>query len=506
LRQESVALADEHLLCEISAGDLFMLRDSNSLDEAWMVAEETERCGRRLGQVHLETSGLIALGGIARALTGKAPAESYFERALSLLGERPSRFQRAWIEWELGDALAKQGHNEKAARYFRAALARSRELGDTTGAAIVTLDLAALHLAQGNPAKALVLLRGAMPGLDADESPSRVAAAQGLLIQSLARMKRADVLQEIDKARKLERLVLPPFERAKLARRVAEGYASQGLHAQAYAQLVRATQDVAEGQQATRDAQVLRLQARYEMAQRDAEVADLRHRGEATRLALEARDSEQRALSAALVVLAGLLAFGLWVGARVLTRRRHLADLALRDDLTGMPNRRAVLAFAQEQFALCRRLGLSLSVAIVDLDNFKRVNDRYGHATGDRVLNAFAQAARDVLRGQDRMGRYGGDEWLLVMPGASAEELSRIFERLRTSLSAQLVAGLPRPHGITVSMGGAELTRAVETLDALIGEADRQLYRAKADGRDALRHPGADDAASPDSGHVPAMG
>jgi len=160
----------------------------------------------------------------------------------------------------------------------------------------------------------------------------------------------------------------------------------------------------------------------------------------------------------------------------------------MRDDLTGMPNRRAVLAFAHEQFRLCRRLGLDLGVALVDVDHFRQVNDRAGNAVGDRVLRAFAQCADEVLRGQERIGRYGGDEWLLVMPGIAAEELPAVFERLRSRLAAQSIHGLPHPHGITVSMGAAVLSDAAESVEALVDEAERQLHRAKAEGRDTLRH------------------
>jgi diguanylate cyclase (GGDEF)-like protein len=316
-----------------------------------------------------------------------------------------------------------------------------------------------------------------------------------LVIESLTQLKRPEVLGEVGRARALDALPMPPLERARLARAIAAAYASQGLHAQAYSELLRATQSIDQDQQSLRDAQVLRLQARYEMARRETELADLRHRAEAAGLALAARDAQQRALWAALVVLAGVFALALWYVLRVLRRRRHLSELAMRDELTGMPNRRAVLAFAQEQFRLCRRLGLSLSLALVDLDHFKAINDRHGHAVGDRVLNAFAAIARGVLRGQDRIGRYGGDEWLLVMPGAGPAQIEQVFERLRTALAAKVIEGLPAVHGVTLSMGAAGLDAATESLEALIEEADRQLYRAKAEGRNLLRQSAAADAA-----------
>ena len=145
-----------------------------------------------------------------------------------------------------------------------------------------------------------------------------------------------------------------------------------------------------------------------------------------------------------------------------------------------------MLAFAREQFNLARRLNLPISLALIDLDHFKAVNDRHGHAAGDRVLQAFAAAATHVVRGQDRIGRWGGEEWLLVMPGTRAIELPAIFARLRQAMAEQHVPGLPHPHGVTFSMGTAERHAGIETLDALVAEADGHLYRAKAQGRDTL--------------------
>ena len=124
---------------------------------------------------------------------------------------------------------------------------------------------------------------------------------------------------------------------------------------------------------------------------------------------------------------------------------------------------------------------------MIDLDHFKRVNDSFGHAAGDELLRAFAQASQAVLRGQDRLGRWGGEEWLLVMPGTGLEELRHVFERMQLSFSAATVAGMPTPHGCTFSMGGAAWGPEVNSLDRLIALADKRMYAAKASGRNALR-------------------
>jgi diguanylate cyclase (GGDEF)-like protein len=143
-------------------------------------------------------------------------------------------------------------------------------------------------------------------------------------------------------------------------------------------------------------------------------------------------------------------------------------------------------AYAHAQVLQAQGLGVPLSLAIIDLDHFKAVNDSLGHAGGDQVLKAFAAAATSVLRGQDRLGRWGGEEWLLVLPGTAVEELPAVFERLRTRFATASVEGLAGPHGCTFSMGAAQLGTRIAGLDELIAEADLQLYRAKHEGRNRL--------------------
>jgi diguanylate cyclase (GGDEF)-like protein len=145
-----------------------------------------------------------------------------------------------------------------------------------------------------------------------------------------------------------------------------------------------------------------------------------------------------------------------------------------------------VTAYAQAQFEQAQHLGVPLTLALLDLDHFKRVNDTLGHAAGDAVLRALVAAAKGVLRGQDRLGRWGGEEWLLVMPGTEAAEVQAVFDRLRQRFAATAADGIDGAHGCTFSMGAAPLRAQIATLDELLAACDRQLYRAKQEGRDRL--------------------
>ncbi len=488
LQRQLAPLGDALLNCEAGQIDMSMLIDVGSLDEAWLAAEAVERCGRELGLRSIESGALLSMGAIAgrgRART-QADADVHFERALRALGDQPARMVRSIVLWERANASRAMKRWEAAERQFAGARELSVELDDAAGIAAANIGQADVQIQLGRPAQALPLLAEARRLLEDSDDGYRMLSVAEYTITALARLGRPEVLAEIQRASRWDTATQPAASRAKLARAMAAGYASLGRYAEAYAQTQRAEKFQDEGRGFAADVQMLRLEARYAAAQRDAENAELRHRSEAARLALEAETVKQRALWAALVTL-GLLTAALFTfGWRTLARRRSLAALALRDELTGSPNRRAVAAYAQAQFDQARRLGVPLTLALIDLDHFKRTNDTLGHAGGDAVLRALATAAQGVLRGQDRFGRWGGEEWLLVMPGTAAAEVPAIFERLRDRFAATPAEGIQGAHCCTFSMGAAALRADTGSLDSLVAECDRQLYRAKQEGRNRL--------------------
>ncbi len=159
-----------------------------------------------------------------------------------------------------------------------------------------------------------------------------------------------------------------------------------------------------------------------------------------------------------------------------------IRELAQVDELTRLSNRRHVLETLAAEQARAQRSGEALSVVLVDLDHFKVINDRHGHAAGDAVLSAFAGALRAGLRDPDAAGRWGGEEFLLLMPRTSAADAAAITDRLR-----EAVAQLPFDHvepGLRISFSaGVAECGAGEAGDAAIERADRAMYLAKQAGR-----------------------
>jgi diguanylate cyclase (GGDEF)-like protein/PAS domain S-box-containing protein len=167
---------------------------------------------------------------------------------------------------------------------------------------------------------------------------------------------------------------------------------------------------------------------------------------------------------------------------RLLRANRQLEFHATRDGLTGLLNRRAGLERVSREMAISRTARKPLSVAFLDVDHFKRINDRYGHQTGDEVLQEFAQQIADGIRETDCAIRYGGEEILIVMPGTTDAMAVTIMERLRTQLSMRALSSqsiaVTFSAGIAGYGGGGRRT--------LLADADQALYAAKHAGRNSV--------------------
>ena len=157
---------------------------------------------------------------------------------------------------------------------------------------------------------------------------------------------------------------------------------------------------------------------------------------------------------------------------------------ALVDGLTGLANRRAASDALHAEAARAQRLETPLSVVLADLDEFKDVNDVHGHAVGDEVLRVFAEVLRETLRESDVAGRWGGEEFLLLLPGADEEGAAQLADRLRVALADRDISGAPGLR-VTASFGVAEYAGQSNT-EQLVDAADSALYRAKRAGRDRV--------------------
>ena len=185
---------------------------------------------------------------------------------------------------------------------------------------------------------------------------------------------------------------------------------------------------------------------------------------------------------------------------RLVGRNRELAST---DSLTGLFTRRHCLELAEDRFAEAHHLDRCLTVLMIDIDRFRQINDRFGHQTGDQVLRAVADVARTQLRAMDLVGRYGGDQFVAVLPDTSADEGQAIAERLQERLRDLLVRSGIGAEPATVSIGVAQATGA-RSLDALLATVDVALHEAKQAGRNCVRLSTTPQGASTEAGPRPA--
>ncbi len=188
------------------------------------------------------------------------------------------------------------------------------------------------------------------------------------------------------------------------------------------------------------------------------------------------------------VTTVGLLVSTFWyLLARLMRKmiaiRRMIEKMADTDGLTGIFNRRHVMKRFQEELERAKRLHKELSCIMLDVDHFKSVNDKYGHLAGDEVLKEVAGRINGAIRTYDIFGRYGGEEFLVIMPDATLEEAKTLAERIRNEVSERPM----RDIDVTVSLGVADYRSSDNEIDDIVRRADECLYDAKNAGRNCMR-------------------
>lgn len=405
-------------------------------------------------------------------------AVELYLQALALISPEKSRFDTSTLYHNLGVAYYTLKEYARAREYIEKSLVIATDLGEPVSVAYLRYRLGQLAREEKRYDDALKYFGLALPEfekianlnmqLNAQMSRARTFAAQGNRRESLDTLKLAGALNEKLKT---------PNATVSYLDASAEVYSLLGDYEKAYRQA-----------SALREAERARVEAAN--AERTAELEtrfDLRQKeGENNLLRARARESEARRLALVLaLILCFLLVAGLaYILLRSSRRSRRLANLAMKDDLTELPNRRAILEYGHLQFRGRRDSDVGICIALIDIDHFKAINDDFGHDRGDAVLIAFARACQQQLRSNDRIGRFGGEEFLLVMPGATIEQVAGLFERLRHAASHIHVEGLPLSRRITFSLGAAAAESPADTLEVLIKRADEALYRAKQGGRD----------------------
>lgn len=163
----------------------------------------------------------------------------------------------------------------------------------------------------------------------------------------------------------------------------------------------------------------------------------------------------------------------------------RLESLAASDPITGLPNHRSVVTNLDQELHRSRRSDIACSILFLDLDRFKKLNDTFGHPAGDAALREFASVARVALRGSDTLGRWGGEEFVALLPEADADEACAVAERVREAVAAHRFRSIGGAH-VTCSIGVASFPRHASQRDNLVDLGDQAMYASKRDGRNRV--------------------
>ncbi|HVR39864.1 MAG TPA: diguanylate cyclase, partial [Thermoanaerobaculia bacterium] len=365
-----------------------------------------------------------------------------YDRAIEYYRQLMIEYEKRGQPSEVGDTLFNiastleaKGDFPAAELHYRRALTIFQKLDQASDVAYAKRSLGSALMKQGKAAEALQLLDASMAFFDHEHDETNAAIGRqirGIAYRRLGRL--SDALRELDFARRY-------FERdynvrflEKNADEVALIYAQLGEWQKAYDAAARHAALDRELAVARRDELSSRLRVAFDTEKKDQENRALARENALRATALhEAERSKklQIVVSALTALLAITMAILFW---RQVANTRRMRAMALTDELTRLPNRRHILARTEIAFDAAKREGRAAAIIVFDIDRFKRINDTWGHAAGDAVLQKIAHTCRIELRAGDQLGRIGGEEFLVVLHSATEHQAREIAERLRIAV------------------------------------------------------------------------
>ncbi len=501
----------------------FLNRGADALEASAAAYEQAQRAAN----VETQIEALVDRAGFLAARSDFRGATSALESAEQMAARAPSQRAIANVAYYNGWLAGVIGDHGRAVDMFRLAVSAYRADDDLSNAADTLAGLGIALIRNQRSGEALEFLSESVRlfeqldderGVAIAEAPRAVALASAgrstealaasdrslrilrphrsgeeLLFALLWRAQMANLLARSQLALDALAEVRPHAEktenalaRIRFLRESATALAAAGRHRDANLALEDLMRRESDFNDQRLSRQLAAQRGQLESQRLAQEVELLRREADAGKEALAAAERASRLQVAVIVLGAALIAaalYGLWhqVGAR-----RRMAALAALDHLTGTLNRRRISELGQQSLAACRDDGRDFSVLLLDLDHFKRINDQSGHAAGDRALQVITTEMKKHLREADHLGRYGGEEFAVVLPGADTNEAHAVAERLRVAVAALPASAFGADNGLTLS-GGIAVAHANDAdFAALIERADRALYRAKDAGRDRI--------------------
>lgn len=410
------------------------------------------------------------IGNTCLILDDAERALGYFRRALDSArdpgeGVQPMRQTQATSLANIGRALSALERPEEAVEPLQEALLIFRELGNETLRVHALMKLARVLEKTGDEDEAEALYREALSSAEERSDETWLYELHGNLGRLLYRLNR---LEEAQRHLYQAMTGLPEVDQSgdlpEWRREYGEILWNRGEMQEAWQQLNTAFHELDERAQRRTEKQIYQAMGRLELERMEHENEIYRLRNEELADALQQVQDLQQQLE---------------------ERNAELAELAVRDPLTAAFNRRRFVSRLNMEIDRSRRYRNPLSIAILDLDHFKSVNDSYGHAAGDRVLQGLVEILTENTRSSDEVARHGGEEFAVIMPETELDQARTVLDKLRQTVESELWRSTDIDRPITFSAGIAELD-ADDSAETLVNRADRRLYQAKDSGRNRV--------------------
>ncbi|WP_289076214.1 tetratricopeptide repeat-containing diguanylate cyclase [uncultured Pseudoalteromonas sp.] len=414
----------------------------------------------------------------------KEKAIYYAQKAVDAYEQTSDGLFTAKAYWSLGNVLLEVGQPKNALVYLNKALAYFSKVNMKKGLAFAQYSIANIQYLQGNYDTALMLANknialASSAGINDMHLASMILLSDIYTKQNLlnkANQVNDEVFLNLDKFSRSIYKADFLSKRYKLKRQL-------NFTEDAFKAIEDELAYTIKHYEATSETNIKTLQVKFEVKEKEDKILQLEYEKDINKL--QATEEHQQKiiwrLSASIAFI--LVIVSLFLFYRQMRQRKKYHAIALTDYLTNSLNRRGILQKANE--CLSQQ---SLAIAIVDLDYFKAINDKFGHDIGDLVLIKFAQAAKDTLSTNDKFGRYGGEEWLFVLKTQNRDKINNFFENLENKLAQYCshIEALPSKTHVTFSAGVAISDAKSDSLSELIKRADQQLYKAKENGRNQI--------------------
>lgn len=463
-----------------------MLAYQGELAEGLMELIEAHKGFESLGQEARAREVLAQIANAYRRMGLYERAEGYFkelEHTYDTLGDQERLVD---IRSQLGLLYAETGEYERALPLMKMAEQFYRSQQKAGLLAWVQVEIATILLNQNKVAEAMEELHQADALLRSGESSDSVTLGHWQLVMGMAEAAQGNPTKALYYLARAE----PIFVKEKNQRFLARVYEErarileqQGQISAALSNLKLFVETKHSLERVLREQRSLQMRFEFDLARKELENQALKTKQllqEAKLKQLQERRHWQYVVVALLLLVMGMLAL------HQFNRSRQMRRLAMTDDLTGLHNRRQIQNKGLHWFRQAREQGKPFSVLLLDIDHFKLVNDQLGHHVGDLVLAAVAKCIAAQLRSLDRVGRNGGEEFLVLLPDTCLDEAMEVAERIRHRVSQLRIEGMPEGRFVNVSIGCAQQGPLDESLGGLVQRADEAMYRAKQAGRNQV--------------------